>query len=99
MGDANETVVAYKGYNRDLTCRGFQYEIGKTYEHDGEVKACKSGFHACEHPLDVFRYYAPATSRFTEVTMAGKLSRHDDDSKIASAKPSRAAPTWPSSTS
>jgi len=83
MDDANETVVAYKGFNRDLTCRGFQYEIGKTYEHDDEVKACESGFHACEHPLDVFRYYAPATSRFAEVTLSGELSRDSEDSKIA----------------
>lgn len=85
MGGAT-AVVAYKGFNRDFTCRGFQYEIGKTYEHKGEVKACESGFHACEHPLDVFIYYAPATSRFAEVAMAGKLSRCGEDSKVASSR-------------
>jgi len=76
-------VVAYKGFNRDFTCRGFQYRVGQTYEHDGEVKACKSGFHACEHPLDVFRYYAPATSRFAAVTLSGELSRDSNGSKVA----------------
>lgn len=82
MGDA--TVVAYKGFNRDFTCRGFRYEVGETYEHDGEVKACESGFHACEHPLDVFCYYAPATSRFASVIMSGEMSRDSDDKIVAS---------------
>ena len=82
MGDA---VVAYKGFNRDFTCRGFQYRVGETYEHDGELKACFSGFHACEHPLDVIGYYAPATSRFAEVTLSGELSR-GEDSKIAASR-------------
>jgi len=86
MGDANETVVAYKGFNRDFTCRGFQYRVGETYEHDGEVKACVSGFHACEHPLDVIGYYAPATSRFAAVTLSGELSRDSADSKIAASR-------------
>jgi len=84
MGDAT-AVVAYKGFNRDFTCRGFWYQVGETYEHDGEVKVCKSGFHACEHPLDVFSYYAPATSRFASVIMSGEMSRDSDD-KIAASR-------------
>lgn len=52
---------AYKGFNKDMTCRGFQYEVGKTYETD-EADLCNSGFHACKNPLDCFKYYSPAKS-------------------------------------
>ncbi|NVM43010.1 hypothetical protein HWX16_22175, partial [Ochrobactrum intermedium] len=80
------TVVAFKGFSADLVCRDFQYEIGKTYTHKGKVKACNSGFHACEHPLDVFNYYAPASSRFAMVEMSGDIDRDGNDTKIASAE-------------
>ncbi len=75
---------AYKGFNKDLTCRGFQYEVGKEYEHEGKVDTCESGFHACENPFDVFGYYAPATSRYCEVEQSGELDKGDD--KICSSR-------------
>jgi hypothetical protein len=78
-------ITTFKGFSRSWTCNGdFQFEPGKTYEHEGVVKACGGGFHACEYPLDVFAYYAPADSRFALVEQSGGLDRHDADSKVAS---------------
>lgn len=65
---------AYKGFDKDLKCRGFQYEVGKEYEEQ-EVDLCYKGFHACVAPLDVFQYYAPATSRFCEVEIDGEIEK------------------------
>ena len=86
MSEENKEIIAYKGFNQDWTCRGYQYEMGKTYEHKGDVKTCESGFHSCEYPLDVFSYYAPCESKFAVVKASGKISKDGDDSKIASAK-------------
>ena len=86
MTEKTTPIVAYKGFDKNLICRDFQYEIGKSYSMDGDIQACSRGFHACEHPLNVFGYYAPASSRFAEVRMSGKISRDTSDSKIASAE-------------
>ena len=75
----------FKGFNKDMTCRGFQYEEGKEYQ-ENTAEACKTGFHACAHPLDCFGYYAPNKSVYHEVEQGGVLSKHDDDIKVASTK-------------
>lgn len=76
----------YKGFDKNLRCRGFQYEVGNEYTYDGEVEVCKGGFHFCTSPLDVFKYYGPATSRFCEVESTGDERTHDEDSKVATSK-------------
>ena len=76
---------AYKGFNKDMTCRGFQYEVGKTYETD-EADLCNSGFHACKNPLDCFKYYSPAKSKYCAVEIEDNGQRHTDDSKVVGKK-------------
>ena len=74
-----------KGFERDLSCRGFKFEVGKSYSVSGEIECCSNGFHACENPLDVLSHYPASTSVFHEVEQSGEIARHDVDSKIASA--------------
>ncbi|PNM17183.1 hypothetical protein A6J63_015655 [Yersinia enterocolitica] len=83
---SKETVITFKGFDQNLQCRGYQFEIGKTYTHEGKVEACGSGFHACEAPFDVFGYYPPTNSRYSVTESFGVIDREDDgDTKIASA--------------
>lgn len=76
---------AYKGFNKDMTCRDFQYEEGKEYTTD-KAKLCENGFHACEDPIDCLHYYSPANSEFHEVEIHDNGERKNDDSKIVGTK-------------
>jgi hypothetical protein len=82
------TIQAIKGFNRDLTCRGFQFEIGKEYSVTGKVEPCSNGFHACPidtvDPLRVFGFYAPGQSRYCVVDQGGEIVPHDDDKAASS---------------
>ena len=71
---------AFKGFNKDLTCRGFQYKEGETFVTD-KAKLCNSGFHACERPLDCFGYYAPSEAVYHEVELDGVTNEKEDDTK------------------
>ena len=79
-----EVIKSFKGFNPDMTCKVFQYKEGESYEEYTAI-VCKKGFHACEYPLDCFKYYNPAESVFHEVEQSGKIDR-DGDTKTASTK-------------
>ena len=84
---ANENkIIAYKGFDKDFKCRGFQYEVGKTYEMDGNIACCNRGFHACESPMEVFDYYDMLTSRFAEVEQSGKIDIEAVSTKTCSSR-------------
>ena len=72
---------AFKGFNKDLTCRGYQYEEGKEF-HTERAECCDTGFHACEYPLDCFGYYDPAHSVFHEVELSGEMDKSNDNTKV-----------------
>nr|DAZ38787.1 MAG TPA: hypothetical protein [Caudoviricetes sp.] len=80
-----ESIKTYKGFNKDMTCRGFQYEEGKEYEEES-VEVCDHGFHACEYPLDCLNYYSPNESVYHEVEQRGEIQKHNEDTKVASTK-------------
>ena len=80
-----EVIKSYKGFNKNMTCRGFQYEEGKEYEEES-VEVCNHGFHACEYPLDCLNYYYPNESVYHEVEQSGESQKHNDDTKVASTK-------------
>ena len=77
------SIRGFKGFDKDLKCRGFQYEVGKTYDLKGKVECCEKGFHFCENPLEVFDYYTPNNSRFCQVEGGGSVDTSKIDSKVA----------------
>ena len=82
-----DKIIAYKGMNSKMQCRGMQYEVGKEFSVDGDIECCGNGLHACERPLDVFGYYAPGKgARYFRVEQSGEMARDDNDSKVASSK-------------
>ena len=81
-----ETIKGYKGFDKNLKCRGYQFEIGKTFKEKEKPMCCNNGFHFCEYPLDVFGYYAPSDSRFCEVEALGDIDKEEENTKIATNK-------------
>ena len=83
-------ITAYKGFDQDLKCRDFQYEVGKEYEMDGDIECCERGFHACESPLEVLDHYFFLSNgkmaRFCEVEQSGSIDRDNNTTKIASSR-------------
>lgn len=79
-------IIAYKGFDKDLKCRDFQYEVGKEYEMDGDIKCCERGFHACESPLEVFDHYDMLNSRFAKVEQSGEIDKEENSTKVCSSK-------------
>ena len=81
----NENVItSYKGFDKNMQCRNFQYEVGKEYDMDGEIKCCNRGFHACKSPLEVWDYYDMLNSRFAEVEQSGKIDEEEKSTKVCS---------------
>ena len=80
----NKPIKSYKAFDENMRCRGFQYEVGKEYDMNGDIKCCKRGFHACESPMEIWNYYDMLTSRFAEVEQSGKISAEGRTTKICS---------------
>ena len=78
-------IKGVKGFNQDMTCRGFQYKEGETYE-TSRAKVCEEGFHFCENPIDALNYYYPGQSVYHQVEGDGQIDRDTDDSKVACTK-------------
>ena len=82
-----EKIIAYKGFDKNLCCRGFQFKVGEEYEQQGEIKCCKNGFHACANPFDVLDYYdVDKKNRFCQVEQYGIIDNNKEDTKQASSK-------------
>ena len=86
----SETITGFKGFDKDLKCKDYQYEVGKEFEEEGKIEACSNGFHFCENPLDVLGYYPPydekGSNRYCIVKGSGNIDRDGDDTKVACSK-------------
>ena len=82
----NKVITSYKAFDKNMQCRGFQYEVGKEYEMDGEIKCCNRGFHACKSPLEVWNYYDILNSRYAEVEQSGKIDAEENTTKVCSSR-------------
>ena len=83
---SKNVITSYKGFDKDMQCRGFQYEVGKEYNMDGEIKCCNRGFHACKSPLEVWDYYDMLNSRFAEVEQSGNIDEEENSTKVCSSR-------------
>ena len=83
---SKNVITSYKGFDKDMKCRGFQYEVGKEYDMDGEIKCCNRGFHACKSPFEVWDYYDMLNSRFAEVEQSGKIDEEEKSTKVCSSR-------------
>lgn len=80
----DKTIKSYKAFDENMQCLGFQYEVGKEYDMNGDIECCKRGFHACKSPMEVWDYYDMLTSRFAEVEQSGKISAYGHTTKVCS---------------
>ena len=83
---SEKVITSYKGFDKNMKCRGFQYEVGKEYEMDGEIKYCNRGFHACKSPMEVWDYYDMLNSRYAEVEQSGKIEKEENSTKVCSSR-------------
>ena len=83
---SEKVIKSYKAFNKNMQCRGFQYEVGKEYEMDGEIKCCERGFHACKSPMEVWNHYDMLSSRFAEVEQSGKIEEEGNSTKVCSSR-------------
>ena len=81
---SENVITSYKAFDKNMQCRGFQYEVGKEYEMDGEIKCCNRGFHACKSPLEVWDHYDMLASRFAKVEQSGKIDKEENSTKVCS---------------
>ena len=83
---SGNVITSYKAFDKNMKCRGFQYEVGKEYEMDGEIKCCNRGFHACKSPMEVLDYYDMFHSRYAEVEQSGKIDKEENSTKVCSSR-------------